>query len=133
MTKRKSMLCKLNDDRIRESGYGHFIIIIIVRLKVVKHIIIWTLKDSFSDTEKETIKANIKTGLEGLMGKIDGLTEIKVQTGKLPSSNGDLMLDSTFESVDALKAYAVHPAHVEVADRDVRPYTATRSCIDFEV
>lgn len=100
---------------------------------MVKHIIIWTLKDSFSDTEKETIKANIKTGLEGLMGKIDGLTEIKVQTDKLPSSNGDLMLDSTFESFDALKAYAVHPAHVEVADRDVRPYTATRSCIDFEV
>ena len=100
---------------------------------MVKHIIIWTLKDSFSPEEKENIKKNIKTGLEGLKGKIDGLTEIKVQTDRLPSSNGDLMLDSTFTSVEALKAYAVHPAHVEVADRDVRPFTATRSCIDFEI
>jgi hypothetical protein len=43
------------------------------------------------------------------------------------------MLDSTFESEAALKAYAVHPAHTEVANRDVRPYTQTRLCLDFEV
>ena len=101
--------------------------------KMVKHIIIWTLKDSLSEAEKDKIKANIKAGLEGLKGKIDGLTEISVQTELLGSSNGDLMLDSTFESAEALKAYATHPAHVEVADRDVRPYTATRSCVDFEI
>lgn len=100
---------------------------------MVKHIIIWTLKDSLSAAEKEKVKANIKSGLEGLKGKIDGLTEISVQTGLLPSSNGDLMLNSTFESAEALKAYAVHPAHVEVADRDVRPYTAARSCVDYEI
>ena len=99
---------------------------------MVKHIIIWTLK-SMPDSEKETVKANIKAGLEGLKGKIDGLTDIKVQIDRLPSSNGDLMLDSTFVSVEALKNYAAHPAHVEVADRDVRPFTATRSCIDFEM
>jgi hypothetical protein len=42
------------------------------------------------------------------------------------------MLDSTFESEEALKGYAVHPLHVEVADTYVRPYTKNRSCIDFE-
>ena len=47
---------------------------------MVKHIIIWTLKDSFSEAEKAEIKANIKKGLEGLSGKIDGLTEISVKT-----------------------------------------------------
>ena len=67
------------------------------------------------------------------MGKIDGITEIKVQIDRLPSSNSDLMLDSTFVSAEALKFYATHPAHVEVADRDVRPFTAQRSCIDFEI
>ena len=99
---------------------------------MVKHIIIWTLKDSFSEAEKKEIKKNIKSGLEGLKGKIDGLTEIKVQIDRLPSSNGDLMLDSTFTSVEALKAYAVHPAHVEVADTKVRPYTKSRACLDYE-
>lgn len=100
---------------------------------MVKHIILWTLKESFSDAEKEQIKLGIKEGLEGLAGVIPGLTEIRVNIGRLDSSNADLMLDSTFESVEALKAYAVHPAHVEVADNKVRPFTMQRNCLDFEV
>ena len=100
---------------------------------MVKHIILWTLKDEFSDDEKKTIKAGIREGLEGLAGQIPGLLEIKVQTEGLPSSNADLMLDSSFADEDSLKAYAVHPKHVAVADTKVRPYTAIRSCLDFEV
>lgn len=100
---------------------------------MVKHVIIWTLKEGYSDEEKSKIKSGIKNGLEGLMGKIPGLTEIKVNIDALPSSNADLMLDSTFESEDALKGYAVHPEHVAVADGLVRPYTAARSCLDFEI
>ncbi len=100
---------------------------------MVKHVIIWTLKDSFSESEKEEIRKNIKTGLESLKGKIDGLVDIKVQADRLPTSNGDVMLDSTFTDFDSLKAYATHPEHVKVADRDVRPFTATRACMDFEI
>ncbi len=99
---------------------------------MVKHIILWTLKEEFTAEEKKVIKQGIKEGLEGLQGIIPGLIEIKVNIGRLDSSNADLMLDSTFESVEALKAYAVHPAHVEVADTKVRPYTMLRSCLDFE-
>jgi len=33
---------------------------------------------------------------------------------------------------DALKNYATHPLHVKVADEKVRPFTKTRSCLDFE-
>jgi hypothetical protein len=43
------------------------------------------------------------------------------------------MLDSSFESEDALKNYAVHPLHVAVADEKVRPFTKIRSCLDFKV
>ena len=100
---------------------------------MVKHVILWQLKDEFSAEEKETIKAGIKTGLEGLFGKIPGLTDIHVQTKGLASSNADVMLDSTFESEEALKAYAVHPEHVKVADENVRPFTKSRSCLDFEI
>ena len=100
---------------------------------MVKHIILWQLKDELSTEEKEKIKCGIKEGLEGLQGKISGLVEIHVQTDSLSSSNADVMLDSTFENEEALKAYAVHPAHVEVADTKVRPYTKSRSCLDFEI
>ena len=100
---------------------------------MVKHVILWQLKDEFSEEEKASIRAGIKEGLEGLAGKIPGLTEIKVQTEMLASSNVDVMLDSTFKDEVSLKGYAVHPAHVEVADTKVRPFTKTRACIDYEV
>lgn len=65
---------------------------------MVKHVILWTLKEEFSEEEKQQIKAGIKEGLEGLAGQIPGLLEIHVQTESLPSSNVDIMLDTTFES-----------------------------------
>ena len=95
---------------------------------MVKHIILWQLKDEFNNDD---IKQGIKTGLEGLRGKIPGLIEIKVQIKKLESSNTDVMLYSSFESEESLKNYSVDPLHVAVANEKVRPYTKTRSCIDF--
>ncbi|MBQ1171455.1 MAG: Dabb family protein [Lachnospiraceae bacterium] len=100
---------------------------------MVKHVILWTLKEELSKSEKEEVKKGIKEGLEGLAGKIPGLLDIKVNIDGLSSSNADLMLDSTFENEEALKGYAVHPEHVAVADGKVRPYTAIRSCLDYEV
>lgn len=100
---------------------------------MVKHVILWTLKDTLSEEEKMTVKADIKSGLEDLAGQIPGLTEIHVYTEGLASSNADLMLDSTFEDEESLKGYAVHPKHVAVADGKVRPYTATRTCLDYEI
>ena len=100
---------------------------------MVKHIILWTLNPELSEKEKETVKAEIKEGLEGLVGKVPGLVSVKVHIdGRLSSSNADLMLDSTLESEEALKGYAVHPAHVAVANGKVRPYTVQRVCLDFE-
>lgn len=100
---------------------------------MVKHIILWQLKDEIQGEEKETVKTGIKAGLEGLAGQIPGLIDIKVQTECLASSNVDVMLDSTFVDENALKTYAGHPAHVKVADNKVRPFTKTRACMDFEV
>lgn len=99
---------------------------------MVKHIILWQLKDEFSQKEKSEILQNAKVNLEGLLGKIEGLTEIKLQTEKLLSSNADMMLYSEFISFDALKGYQVHPDHVYVADNFIRPFTKARLCLDFE-
>ncbi len=100
---------------------------------MVKHIILWKLKDEYTPEQKDEICAGIKEGLEGLVGKVPGLVEVHVQTEKLETSTVDVMLDCTLESFEALKAYAVHPEHVAVADSKVRPFTAVRSCIDFEI
>ena len=101
---------------------------------MVKHIILWTLNPELTEAEKTTVKAGIKAGLEGLKGVVPGLVDVVVNVdGRLASSNCDVMLDSTLESEEALKAYAVHPVHVEVANTKVRPYTVQRTCLDFEI
>ena len=69
---------------------------------MVKHVILWVLKDEYEGIEREEIKKGIKDGLEGLKGQIPGLIDIKVNTQPLESSNCDVMLDSTFEDEKAL-------------------------------
>ena len=100
---------------------------------MIKHVILWQLKEEVQGEEKKAVMAGINSGLEGLAGQIPGLLDIKVQTECMASSNADVMLDSTFVDEAALKTYASHPAHVNVADTKVRPYTKTRVCMDFEV
>ena len=101
---------------------------------MVKHIILWKLNPDLTDSEKLSVKSEMKTGLDGLVGIVPGLVDAKVNIdGRLESSNVDVMLDSTLESEAALKAYATHPAHVEVANTKVRPFTVQRSCLDFEI
>lgn len=98
---------------------------------MVKHVILWTLKDEVKD--KDAVRIAAKEALEALVGKIEGLVSLNVNINPMASSNVDMMLDSEFMSQEALQVYAKHPAHVFVADTYVRPYTASRSCIDYEI
>ena len=100
---------------------------------MVRHVILWQLKEEYNDEEKREIKAGIKEGLEGLVGKVPGLVEVHVHTEGLASSNADLMLDAVLENEEALKGYAVHPEHVAIANSKVRPYTMSRTYLDFEI
>lgn len=98
---------------------------------MVRHVILWNLKDELSAEEKIEVKNGIKEGLEGLKGQIPGLIDIKVIIDYLDSSNAEVMLDSSFEDEDSLKGYSVHPAHVAVANEKVRPFTKSRVCMDY--
>ena len=82
---------------------------------MIKHIILWKLKETLSEEEKAEARAEAKRRLEALNGKIDGMIDLKVITDRLPSSNADMMLDSTFETEEALAGYQVNPLHVEAA------------------
>lgn len=100
---------------------------------MVKHIILWKLRENLPPEQKASVKQNMKVHLESLAGNIPGLTEITVQINPLDSSNAEVMLDTTLESEEALKGYQTHPKHMEVADTYVRPYTEVRMCMDYEV
>ena len=98
---------------------------------MVKHMIIWKMKDELAD--KAAKAAQIKAALEGLVGKIEGLLEMRSLTEGLPSSAGDLMMDSLFESQAALDAYQENPLHKEVAVGLVRPAVSARLSFDYTV
>ncbi len=100
---------------------------------MVKHIILWKLDETRTDAEKAEIKEDMKQHLEGLIGKVPGLLEMNININPLPSSNADVMLDSTLENEESLNGYAVHPEHVAVANTYVRPYTTERICMDYEI
>ena len=100
---------------------------------MVKHIILWKLKEDLSSEQKETVKADIKKNLEALVGVVPGLTRMHIRTEFLDSSSADIMMDSELESVDALKVYQTHPSHVHVADTYVRPNVEVRLSMDYEM
>jgi len=99
---------------------------------MVKHVILWKLKET-DGVSLDKIKADAKRELEALNGKIEGLVDLKVVTCSLPTSNADMMLDSSFESAEALAVYQSHPLHKAAANGFVRPFADVRLCLDFDV
>jgi hypothetical protein len=74
----------------------------------------------------------MKSLLEELPRLIDGIVELKVQINPMQSSNRDIMLDSLFESEEALAAYIIHPEHKRVGEF-VRSVTKDRACMDYRL
>ena len=99
---------------------------------MVKHVIIWDFKDELTAEQKKEAAARMKEGLEGLKGVVEGLVDIHVITDLLATSNGGIMLDSTFEDEKALAFYADHPAHVKVKEY-VHTVVKARKCADYIV
>lgn len=97
---------------------------------MVKHIIIWKLKEDVVDPA--AVKAEIKEKLESLAGVIPGLLKMRIRTEGFDSSSGDLMMDSAFENEEALRRYQEHPAHLAAANGAVRPNVSARLSFDFE-
>ena len=99
---------------------------------MVRHLILWKLKESLTADEKHTVLLDMKEHLEGLVGRVPGLVSLKIVINEMESSNADVMLDSVLESEDALKGYQSHPDHVAVANTYVRPFTDVRMCLDYK-
>ena len=93
---------------------------------MVKHIVLYTLKDGLD--KDETVKM-IASHLEPLVGKIPGLIALEVRRGY----NGlDFALNSQFESRDALNVYADHPLHQEAKSHFFH-LLADRVACDYDV
>jgi hypothetical protein len=100
---------------------------------MVRHIVLWRLKESANGRSKAENAADIKRRLEDLNGKIPGM--IKLEVGfdfSRTSESSDIVLYSEFESRAALDAYQTHPLHDAV-----KPYVMAardeRRLVDYSV
>lgn len=93
---------------------------------MVKHIVLYTLKE---DVNKAEAVAIIRSVLEPLVGKIPGLLHLEIRQ----AFNGmDYALYSEFESRESLENYAQHPLHLE-AKTHFHHFIATRVAGDYEL
>ena len=74
---------------------------------MVKHIVLYTLKEGVNKDEAVKLIAEV---LEPLVGKIPGLLHLEVRRAY---HGMDYALYSEFESREALDIYAAHPLHQE--------------------
>ncbi len=98
---------------------------------MVKHIVAWNYAEGFTAEENRKNALEMKRELENLINLIPGINSINLYIEPLSTSDSDLVLDSVFESEEALAAYTIHPEHVRVGTNYVKPVTRNRKCIDF--
>lgn len=98
---------------------------------MVKHIVSWNYAEGFTAEENRRNALEMKKELEKLINLIPGIISIKLYIDPLSTSEADLVLDSEFESEEALVAYVIHPEHVRVGTKYVKPSTSNRKCVDF--
>ena len=99
---------------------------------MVRHIVAWNCKEGLSEAENKENALKIKQMLEALPQSIPGIIEMKVCINTLPPSNRPMLLNSLFESEEALAAYQVHPEHQKAAGF-IRSVTQNRIIVDYYV
>ena len=100
---------------------------------MIKHVIMWKLKDEALDKTKLENAKIIKEQLESLVGVIDEIKVLQVGINILDGDDMayDVCLISEFEDLEALDRYKVHPEHQKVA-QFVKEVRVSRTSVDFE-
>ena len=100
---------------------------------MIKHIVLWTLKNRENQQSPEETAAAVKAKIEGMRGRIPGLLHIEGGIDFTKSEDSwDIALYAELESREALAGYHVHPAHEEFKEF-IGPRRQQRSLIDYEV
>lgn len=102
---------------------------------MIKHIVMWTLKEEAGGRDKAANAAEMQARLLALRERIPLTVELEVAIGdaifaSVPPT--DIVLSTTFRTREDLQAYAVHPLHVDVV-AFIKSVVAERRVVDFEI
>lgn len=98
---------------------------------MIKHIVMWKLKDEAEGALKAENAKKMKEMLEALPAQISNIVDLQVGINE----NGgeyDAVLVTTFASYEDLKTYDQHPAHQQVR-AFVRAVAAGRAAVDYTI
>lgn len=98
---------------------------------MVKHIVLFKLKEELPATEKQAVMNQFKEAIEALPAKISVIRKIEVGLNVNPAEAWDIALSSEFDSLEDVKTYAVHPDHV-AAGKLLADVKLNRACVDYE-
>lgn len=100
---------------------------------MIKHIVMWRLKDSAGGASKEENAKELKKRLQSLKDKIREIKHIEVGINISGSdAASDVVLYSEFDSMEDLDAYQKHPEHQKIVSfaGEIR---SERRVVDYEV
>ena len=95
---------------------------------MVKHIVLFKLKDEVPEDEKLVVMNKFKEAIEALPAVIR-VIEVGLNTN--PGETWHIALYSEFDNLDDVKFYATHPLHV-AAGKIIAEAKESRACVDYE-
>ena len=99
---------------------------------MIRHIVMWKFRRDLEETPLQ-IAQEMKSHLEALNGKIDGLVRAEVGVNvKETASSFDAVLTADFDSWELMDAYKVHPLHVVISDY-CKERRLERVDVDYEI
>ena len=97
---------------------------------MVKHVVIFKFKGT--PEQRQALAKNFAGALISLPEQIQELKSMEVGLNINPDEDWDLVLTAVAESLDDIKAYSTHPAHME-ALKIIEPFKDNRACVDYEI
>lgn len=99
---------------------------------MIRHIVMFKLKEFATPADKQAKMQEIKTGLEALIDKINVLRMIRVDFNVNPAETWDIILTTELDTLEDVGTYSNHPEHVAVSKGIIGPVKADRACVDYE-
>lgn len=99
---------------------------------MVKHIVLFKLKDEIPAEEKQAVMIGFKEAIEALPAKISVIRKVEVGLNMNPGESWNIALYSEFDTLEDVKFYATHPDHV-AAGKIIAEAKESRACVDYEL
>jgi hypothetical protein len=99
---------------------------------MIKHIVLFKLKDEVPQNEKMRLMTKFKEAIENLPAQISYIRKMEVGFNTNPNESWHIALHSEFDTLEDVKLYAIHPAHIAVG-KILAEIKESRACVDYQL